>query len=466
MIQHPKVALIGAGSLFFGRKAIWQMCSSPVLREGTLSLVDIDPVHLERMRVLAEKVKAHTGVALKIEAGIHAKEVLKDADFVVLSFADRTVKFRGLDCEIAEQHGIRMCSGDTIGPGGIMRTLREFPRVMTYCEDIRSECPGAWIINYINPSAALGIGLQRFAPDLNSLALCDIHHMPGIKKRFARRAGIVEREEDFTEEHDRRFELVIAGPNHFTWMLRARYDGEDVIPAIAESMRIEGAKETVGGDTGAKARHNDSISYELYKAFGHIPTAVGHSKEYVRFWQGKGVLPEEIPPLSIWETGNRYERHAEMWRDVDQYGLGLSPISEFMGKTGPDHATDLIEAMWSGSGRPFYVNTPNRGTVPNMPEDAFLEMLCDVDMKGARPRAVGPAPVGLRSLWQQILDTHELSAEAAVSCDRDVLRKAFACDPLAQSLTDNESMMEALLAAEADALPDAWRIKYITNKEI
>lgn len=28
--QHPKVVVIGAGSLFFGRQSIWQMVHSPI----------------------------------------------------------------------------------------------------------------------------------------------------------------------------------------------------------------------------------------------------------------------------------------------------------------------------------------------------------------------------------------------------------------------------------------------------
>ena len=45
--QQPKVVVIGAGSLFFGRQAVWQMVNSEHLNGGTLGLVDTDPVHLK-----------------------------------------------------------------------------------------------------------------------------------------------------------------------------------------------------------------------------------------------------------------------------------------------------------------------------------------------------------------------------------------------------------------------------------
>jgi alpha-galactosidase len=455
-VQHPKAVLLGAGSLFFGRQAIWQMSQSDHLRTGTLALVDKHPVHLRRMQQLAMQAVEHCGAPLRIEASLDPREVLPGADFVVLSFADHSVKYRGLDCAVALKYGIRMCSGDTIGPGGIMRTLRELPVILDYCELVKELCPDAWVINYINPTAANGIGLRLFAPDLKTFALCDGLHMPHVKRRYAQRAGIVDSAEQYTDAIDAAFDFRIAGPNHFTWLVKAEYEGRDVAPAIAERLRVDAARETEGGDTGAKARLNESISYELFKAFGCVPTCTGHTKEYVRFWQGLGRTPEPIPPLSIWETGDRYERHAEMWNQVDGYVLGTRPISEFIEHTGPDHATDIIEAMWGGLDKPFFINTANRGAVPNMPDDAFLEVLSDVAMDGIRPRPVGDAPVGLRGLWQQVLDTHELTARAAAACDRDLLYRAFVCDPLVSSLADSRAMIDELLAAEKEVLPEGW----------
>ena len=433
------------------------MTQSEHLSGGTLALVDSDPVHLGRMKALADKAVAHSGVSLAVEASTDARKVLPGADFVVLSFAEKSVKYRGLDCAIALKYGIRMCSGDTIGPGGIMRTLREFPHIVQYCRDVEELCPDAWVINYINPTAANGIGLKRFVPKLKSFALCDGLHMPHVKRGYAKRAGIIDDDSEWNADLDARFDFRIAGPNHFTWLLKAEFDGRDRTPDIAEQLRKQAATETEGGDTGAKALLNTSISYELYKAFGNVPACTGHTKEYVRFWQGLGHVDETIPPLSIWETGDRYERHAAMWNEVDSYVLGTEPMETFFEKTGPDHATDIIEAMWGNLDKPFFINTCNQGVVPNMPEDAFLEVMCDVGMDGITPRPVGDAPVGLRGLWQQVLDTHELTAEAAVSCDRDILFRAFACDPLTNNLADTRGMMDELLTAERDALPEEWR---------
>jgi len=120
---------------------------------------------------------------------------------------------------------------------------------------------------------------------------------------------------------------------------------------------------------------------------------------------------------------------------------------------GPDHATDIIENMVGNLGKPFYVNTFNGGAVTNMADDAFLELLCDVDMQGPRPRPVGAMPRGLRGMQEIVLDTHELTAEAVATCDRALLRRAMLTDPLVNSIADADAIIRELLAIERDALP-------------
>ncbi|MDE2857402.1 MAG: glycoside hydrolase family 4 [Chloroflexota bacterium] len=460
--QFPKVVVIGSGSLFFGRQAIWQMVHSPHLNRGTLSLVDKDPQRMEKMGTLAEKVAADTGVDLRIEVASNWREVLPDADFVVLSFAEDTVRYRGLDCQISEKYGIRMCSGDTIGPGGIFRTMRELPLIMDCVADVERLCPEAWVINYINPSAVNGMAIARYAPGVKSLALCDSLHMPHVKIRYAKHAGVIDDESEWNAELDSAFDMRIAGVNHFTWILRAEFQGRDVTAQIAETLRQGVVTETMDGDRSAKAIHNHAIGYQLFEIFGVIPVCVSHTKEYLRFYQGHGVLPDAVPPLSIWETDMRYARHEAMWRQVDDFISGALPISQYMANFGPDHATDVIENMVGDLGKPFYINTYNRGAVSNMADDAFLELLCDLDMDGPLPRPVGEMPRGLRGLQEQILDTHELTAEAVVKGDYALLRRAMMTDPLTNSIADADAILRELLAAEREALPDHWFSQVMT----
>lgn len=455
-MQQPKVVVIGSGSLFFGRQAIWQMVHSPYLNQGTLAFVDTDEEKLAKMVKLAELVAKENNVPLKVEGSTDRREVLKGAHFVVLSFAKDSVKYRGIDCQVSLKYGIRMCSGDTIGPGGIFRAMRELPIIVECARDIEVLCPDAWVINYINPAAVHGIALSRYAPNLKSFALCDSHHMPHKKAYYAVRAGIIQDKDEFNEEIDRKFDFRVAGVNHFTWLLKAEYEGINVMAPIAEALRKSAGTENDGGDTGAKALYNDAITYELYDIFGYIPTCTAHTKEYVRYWQGLGKTQDKIPPLSIWETEDRYQRHADMWQQVDDFNSGKIPIANFMKSFGPDHATDIIESMVGNLGKRFFINTLNNGAVTNMNDDSFFELLCDVNMDGIQPLHVGEMPRGIRGMQELVLDTHELTAEAVVERSFTKLRRAMMTDPLVNSIHDADMIIKELLEQERDVLPQYW----------
>jgi alpha-galactosidase len=145
-----------------------------------------------------------------------------------------------------------------------------------------------------------------------------------------------------------------------------------------------------------------------------------------------------------------------MWQQVDNFISGKTPISEYMTTFGPDHATDIIENMVGNLGKPFYINTPNRGAVSNMADDAFLELLSDVTMDGVKPHPVGEMPRGLRGMQETILDTHELTAEAVVKGDYALLRRAIMTDPLTNSIPDADAILKELMDAEREVLPEHW----------
>ncbi len=448
----PKIVIVGAGSLFFGRQAIWALNNQPGFRGATLALVDTNEERLDKMRRLALRAAETSGSGVKIESSLSYLDMLPGADFVVLSFSENNTHYRRIDCRIAAKYGVRMCSGDTIGPGGVFRTVREFPRIMEIAEAMADRCPDAWLINYVNPSAVMGIGLMRHTR-VKSFALCDTHHMPSKFESYADMIGL--------EEGDRKqFQARIAGVNHFTWMLGAEVNGRDVMPEIHEAFRAGSVGEKDQGY--AKARYNNFITAQLADVFGAIPTCTGHTKEYLPFYQGRAAIAEPIAPLAVFDCDERDERTAAMWAEVDDYLEGRKPLAEFHATGKADHATDVIHTMLVEDGRQYFINRSNHqctegggSPVTNLPPDAFLELLCVLDKNGPRPVPVGAFPLGLRSLQMLILDIHELTIESIIREDRSLLVRALAIDPLVNSVATAEQLISEIYAAETEILP-AW----------
>jgi alpha-galactosidase len=454
-VALPKIVVIGAGSHFFGRPVIYNMTHSPVLRGGTLALVDTNAKVLETMMGLARRAIEATGAPTKLVGSTDRREVLKDADFVVLSFSDRNAHFRGVDCEISAKYSVLMCSGDTIGPGGIFRALREIPTALAVARDVAKLAPRAWVINFVNPTTVLGITLMRYAPDVRSFALCDGLHEPYVRLNMLKAVGILpEDARSVQPEVEQRLDLAIGGVNHFTWMTRFVYDGQDMLPKYRARQAAAAAKETNEGHS--KGRFNATYGLQLMDLYGVWPVCMGHTKEYLPFWQGFGASAPEPAPLTVFDAKRRADEMRQRMAENEDYAAGRRPIGEFIASGKGDHATDIIEAMWGSLPKAFYINTASRGAVTNMAADAFLELRCDVDMSGPRPQPFGPMPRGVLGPTQQVLDTHELTAEAGATFNRNLVMRALATDPIVNNLVDARKIMDELFEAERDGLDGRW----------
>ncbi|MFP4385396.1 MAG: glycoside hydrolase family 4 [Spirochaetia bacterium] len=463
--MKPKIVVIGAGSFFFARPVIWNMVNSPVLRNGTLALVDTNPAVLKTITKLANRAVSETGANVKIQASVNRRDVLPDADFVVLTFSDRNAHFRGIDTEISAKYGVRMCSSDTIGPGGIFRALREIPHVLSMARDTEELAPDAWMINFVNPTSVLGIALMRHS-NIRSFAICDGPHEPHSRLRVLKNIGILGRDaETVPPEIEAKLDLRVAGVNHFTWMTVLRYDDVDYLPKWRELTAERAAEETAehSGTDGhtdsnstSKSSYNYSYALKLMDIFGAFPDRIGHTKEYVPYFQGYGVTPCDPEPLRLFDAGERQKKMDARWAETERYASGELGMDQFMSEGKSDHATDIIESMWGGLGKTFTVNTPNAGAVTNMADDAYLELRCHLDMGGPSPLPFGPMPLGILAQQRQVLDTHELTVQAAAACDRQLLLRAMLTDPIVNNIEDAEKIMEELLEAERDALPAEW----------
>ena len=448
-MKNTKIVIIGAGSLFFGRQAIWAVANLPGFKGCTLSLVDTDAGRLEKLTNLANIVAVPTGAI--IESSTSYRDVLPDADFVVLSFSRKNTYYRRIECEIGAKYGVRSCSGDTIGPAGIFHALREFPNILEIAHAVEEICPDAWVINYVNPAATMGIGLMRHSK-AKCIALCDVHHMPQKKQSYLDMIGESERALDD-------FHMCIAGVNHCNWMLKAEIDGKNVLPRISEAFLRDSAGEKDEGY--AKGRFNNYITSQLADLYGAVPTCTGHTKEYLHYYQGRSAIQEKIPPLAVFDCDERDTWTARMWEEIDEYIKGKKTVEEFNASLTSDHAADVMHTMIVEDGRTYYINRSNTDcvegggrSVDNLPEDAFLELECQLDRHGPRPLKVGVFPYGLRALQYQTLDIHELTIEGIMTRDKNLLVRALAMDPIVQSIATAKQMINELFVLEREALLD------------
>ncbi|MHC4887199.1 MAG: family 4 glycosyl hydrolase, partial [Planctomycetota bacterium] len=404
---------------------------------------------------IAKKAIEATGVSLKLEVSTNRKAVLKKADFVILAFANEGVKLRGVDAEISTRHGMIMCSADTVGPGGILRTLREVPHQNEILDDVRKLCPDAWVINWVNPTAAMGIAMMRNYPDLNTLAICDGPHNPRFDRQVAVDAGIASSQDKVTDAMLSRLKIRSAGVNHFNWITKVTYKGKNMAPKILERMKEASQSEHVAASEAGKVALTNRIAYQLADAVGFIPKCIWHTQEYLPYFQGHDVSKKDVLTIKKWDIKVRRQWMNDCWKDMREIASGKR-LQSFLDNTTADHASDIIETMWTGNGKQYYINTLNNGAVTNMTDDSYLELLSTVDMNAVRPLPYGEMPRPLWGYMHRVLDEHELAVEAAVSCDRKTLLQSFLASMVTVSIPDAKACMEEMLKKERAYLPRKW----------
>ncbi|NQT89598.1 alpha-glucosidase/alpha-galactosidase, partial [bacterium] len=272
----PKIVFIGAGS-HFGATSLVDLLSFEALRDSEIVLVDINPTHLEPVAAYAQKLVDHYEAPARIVSELGWRDgVLDGADFVITSFAQGGPAYRGepfrSEIAIPLKYGIQQNVGDTVGFGGVLRTMRTAPELVAIGKDMEQRCPGATLINYVNPMSMLTRTLLLACPGIRTYGLC--HNIQGGIREIAHYVGC-----DYKEL---RFEA--AGINHMDWFLRVEYlDGRDAYP----DLRAAGKKEENFSRCGSK--------FELLEHFGYWSgEGPGHVAEYVPYFLPRDADRESI----------------------------------------------------------------------------------------------------------------------------------------------------------------------------
>jgi 6-phospho-beta-glucosidase len=95
----------------------------------------------------------------------------------------------------------------------------------------------------------------------------------------------------------------------------------------------------------------------------------------------------------------------------------------------------------------------NDGAIPNLPDDAVVEVSARVDRDGAHPLVVDPLPPEMLGLVQHAKAYELLTAKAAMSGDRSLALTALMTNPLVRDYDTARPLLEALLEANEQHLP-------------
>lgn len=457
----PRVTMVGGGSTHWTPTLLVDFANSPALKDAEVTLVDTAPETLAPMVELARHIAAARGIGLTARAAGGLEEGLEGAEFVLTTLSVGGFDSMACDIEIPYRYGLRQPVGDSVGPGGIFRSLRSVPVMVDIARAVERVAPAALLVNVSNPLTALCRAVNRETA-VRAVGLCN--ELVGLS--FA--LSLL-----FDVGFDR-IDPVVAGVNHLPLVTSLTLDGRDGLALLRDLLERPGdrvdeplwmnppapmhwRKRSTGDKwTKGDVLANLSVKLELFRLTGILPgSADTHVSEF---------FPWFLTPRS--DFGRDWGVHhygmaghrADKERDVANLAL-LSGSTRIPGLPSGELVASLLEGLVSGESRHLPVNLPNTGQVANLPSDVVVECIGVADDAGVRPRDTTAVTGVLAGRLEQVVASQELTVEAALTGSRDLVLESMLCDPLASALPyeDVVSMTDEMLAATAPWLPQFER---------
>lgn len=437
-LVEVRLSIIGAGSAVFSLSLVRDLCLTPSLEGSTVCFMDIDRRRLDAVYSLCRRYAEELGVRLAVEKTMDRREALRDADFVInTALAAGHHRLRE-GWAIARELGYRY--------GGSLHIMHDeafwinfyqFKLFDSVIEDVLDICPNAWYIQLANPVLAGITYLGRKHPKARIVGLC--HGYMGVYHV----ADVLGLERDGIG-----FEA--SGVNHFIWLTRFTYKGEDAYPLL------DGWIKEKADEYWRLCPPSDSMgpkAIDLYQRFGLLP--IGDTCT-----PGGGSWP-------YWyhvdeETERRWKENPSAWwsgyfewikQRVDRmFQLAGDPSMKIAEEFPPDKPlesiTSLIESIACHIPRVFQVNVLNRdGLVPGVPYDFEVEAPALVDkhgIHGLKTEAL-PKPI-LAHLLRDRVAPVEVELEAYEAGDRGLLLQLIMMDPWTRSMEQAEKLLSRILS--------------------
>ncbi|MBN1809942.1 MAG: alpha-galactosidase [Planctomycetes bacterium] len=466
----PRIAVIGAGSMVFSRNLISDMLSFDAFGGGTFALMDIDSDRLAVAQAMGESINRTRGTDAVFEAHKERRAALDGADYVINTMGVGGFDATKRDLLIPAEYGLRQTIGDTLGIGGIFRTVRSLPVVLEMCREIEEACPGAYLLNYTNPMAMHCLGIQR-STRVKAVGLC--HGVRYTRARMiflAKLAGMSVEETaevtaDWTPEEDRgsRFwklfaecldddevRTVAAGINHMAAFLVFERNGRDIYPQLKRALERPDIMRI------------DPVRLELMGRFGYFMTETsGHIAEYLPWYlrDEAEIRRLDLRPLSYIATCRALDA---VFRS---YSENVRTGTEFIRKDEPlsiEYASRVLNALETGRPYVFNGNVHNRGgeLISNLPGDCCVEVPCTADGQGIHPSAMGELPPQCAALMRTNVNVQDLTVRAITEHRKEHLYHAALLDPnTAATLTTSRihELVDVMIKAHGELVPDYLR---------
>ena len=441
-----KITIIGGGSYSWGPIFLRDIFITPELSGATVILHDILPERLDFVFALGQKMLSDLKLDFRLEKTLSLDEALTGADFILLTITTGRLEAMRPDLEVPARYGIQQVVGDTTGPGGLARALRNIPVIVGIAEKVNQLCPEALFLNYTNPMTTLtrALCLVRSVPN-RTVGLC--HEYFGMRANLAK----------LLEVKPDTIQACVGGINHLIWIMDLYVGSKrvwDILSVLTQKI-LDGEIIPDAGDPSVFADHA-RVKAALFQVYGVLPAAGDrHIAEFFPHFINVTTGWGADYGLRLTSIADRYALEADAQRQIHAVLSGELPLEPFMRTESTEAANKIIHAVVSGGEYTGIMNLPNAGQIANLPHEAVVETFGVIDQAGASASGHLEVPAGVQNILEYHIHQQEMTVQAALTGSWELALQVLLNDPLSSRLTISQAhqLLHVLLEANRRYLP-------------
>lgn len=416
-------------------------------------LMDINEEKLNIYGKIAKKIAESIDSTIDFTLSSHAKEALKDANYIITTVRVGEDYGRVQDERIALRNGV--LGQETTGAGGFGMALRSVPTIIEYCNIIKEvAAQDAVLFNFTNPSGIVTQAIN-FVGFKNVFGICD------APTEFIKQIC------ELLEEEEKHVSVECFGLNHLSWFRNIKVRGVDVtdkvlrhkdlftktemrlfepdLLKISENLMLneylyfyyyrEKAIDSIlkSGKTRGEIIHE--INQDMTAELKNIDIDNDFSKAFGIFMDY--YLKRENTYMAIESQQEKYAK----WNNFsfEEY-IQKEDTGGYAGV-----ALNIIEAIQNGKKSEMVISVPNKGAIDFLKDDDVIEVTCELGKNGVRPKKIQEIPVMQQNLINQIKQYERLTIEDIFEKNKEKAVKALTVHPLISSFSLAKTLVDEYL---------------------
>lgn len=435
-----KAAFVGGGSLRLLPIFRGIFASSPqIFENGEIRLIDL---YKDRAESVARLVRACPEFATIKNCKVIVADGLDDGlagiDLLYVTMAARRDPTETQALHLGMKYGY--LSSDQLSINGAFLSLRLGFTILNFARKMEQLCPNAMMLLFPNPVAVYSHMVNTYTK-IRALGICGgfSNHRMDLTRLCFRREAL-----------DKEWDVVAAGVNHLSFILRGSYKGEDLygsimprcmkdwknpvdeldLPWCKFKWQIDGLRTGLNSLHDCYEKYGSLIFSTEFDGFAHIFPTEAMKAVVDRFGTGENYNPEGVAEKNAAQVKATYAEYEQASLHPETVNWD-EPYTRYSA-THSDLTIPILRALTGIEPMRIVASRPNFGAVKDMPYNAPLEYSMDIFKDEIKPVEDLYIPSPFKGLISSLSEFQALQSQAIAEHDPRIFAHALEAYPVNQ----------------------------------